>query len=78
MLQTGQSRACSELLPFPTAPNDIHQSAHGDRAHRNRTYPFSKCWLTVSSLVPSLGLMSFQGVWFSFVHTTSSEFDMSI
>ena len=31
----------------------------------------SKCWLTVMSLVPSSGLMVFQGVGFSFVQTTA-------
>ena len=30
----------------------------------------SKCWVRVSSFVPSLGLISFQGVGFSFVQTT--------
>lgn len=35
------------------------------------TDPFSKCWLTVRSFVPSSGLMSFQGVGFSFVQTTT-------
>lgn len=60
-----------QLLTFPTSHTtsaDMRRSGY-----HNQTNPFSKCWLTVSIFVPSLGLISFQGVGFSFVQTTEGS-----
>lgn len=61
------------------APSCIHGQGNAQRLVTSctragggtGTYLLSKCWLTVSSLVPSSGLMSFQGVGLSLVQTTA-------
>lgn len=66
----------SQLPTLPAASTD--KAMRRDLSLRARaqveaqgTYLLSKCWLTVSSLVPSSGLMSFQGVGLSLVQTTA-------
>ena len=56
MLQTGQSRASSKLLPFPTAANDIHQPAHGEEGAQKPHVPLLKVLVDGQQLGALIGL----------------------
>ena len=64
--------ASLQLLALPAVTSkQVNNVSVGATARS--THPLSKCWLTVRSLVPSFGLMSFQGVGLSLVQMTANR-----
>lgn len=61
-----------QLLALPPAKmiGEVVSRAGAAQSARS-THDFENCWFTVRILVPSSGLMSFQGVGFSLVQTTT-------